>query len=201
LTNGIHTDEEKIKAIEQVPPPTNVKQLQAFLGLFSNYHKYIPEAATILAPLYALLHKNKNWHWSGDCNQAFNNVKKFLLESNFLTYFKPDAITKLRTDASPYGIAGVLLQVIDNEERPVAFASQTLSETEQKYLQLDKEALAITFLLEKFHKYLFGIHFTLQTDNRALTFLFNPHKSLSKIVYNRLQRYVLILSGYNYSID
>lgn len=199
--NGIHTDHKKIAAIEKAPKPANVKQLQAFLGFFSAYHKYIPDAASILTPLHPLLQKNTKWLWSLECNKAFAEVKNVLIKSNFLAHFNPHLPCNLRKDGSPYGIAGVLIQIVGKEERPIAFASCTLTVTEQKYAQLDKEALAILFCLEKFNKYLLGHEFILETDNKALTYIFNPKRPLSKVVINRLQRYVLILSGYNYRIQ
>lgn len=89
----------------------------------------------------------------------------------------------------------------DGTERPIAFASRTLTETEQKYAQIDKEALSIIWGVKKFHMYLFGRPFTLYTDHQPLTSIFHPRKSIPVVTAARLQRYALFLAGYDYSIQ
>ncbi|PFX30124.1 Uncharacterized protein K02A2.6 [Stylophora pistillata] len=99
-------------------------------------------------------------------------------------------------------IGTVLSRVInDGTERLIAFGSRTLTKTEQKYAQIDKEALSIIWGVKKFHMYLFGRPFTLYTDHRPLTSIFPPRKSIPVVTVARLQHYALFLAGYDYSIQ
>ena len=81
-------------------------------------------------------------------------------------------------------------------ERPLAFASQSLNDTEKKYAQIDKEALALVFGVEKFHKYIFGQPFTLLTDHKLLLGLFQEGRAIPEMASSRMQRWVLKLAGY-----
>lgn len=83
------------------------------------------------------------------------------------------------------GVNAILSQV-DNmgEEKPIEFASKTLSETEKRYSQLDREAVAILFGVKKFHSYIFGRQFTLVTDNKPLQHIFRPKKGIPVMASN-----------------
>ncbi|RXN16207.1 putative protein K02A2.6-like protein [Labeo rohita] len=87
------------------------------------------------------------------------------------------------------------------EEKPIAFASRTLSKAEQNYAQIEREALAIVFGVRKFHQYLYGRKFTLFTDHRPLTTVFGPQNGIPSMAAARMQRWALLLSAHNYTIE
>ena len=89
----------------------------------------------------------------------------------------------------------------DNTERPIAYASRSLTETEKHYSQIDKEALALVWGVKKFHTYIFARQFTLRTDHKPLTAIFSPTKAIPATTAARLQRYALFLSGFDYEIE
>lgn len=97
-------------------------------------------------------------------------------------------------------LGGVLSHVIDNIERPISFASRSLSTSESNCSQLDREALAVMFSINHFFMYLFGQKFTLITDNNPLTRIFHPTSKLPAMTSARLLRYAVFLSGFNYDI-
>ncbi|RUS85991.1 hypothetical protein EGW08_006261 [Elysia chlorotica] len=118
-----------------------------------------------------------------------------------LTHYYPSLPLKLATDASPYGLGAVISHVTEEGERPISFASRTLSKAEQGYSQLDKKALAIVWAVKKFLFYLCGRHFTLITDHQPLKYIFSPDKGIPAMSAVRQQRYAVFLSGFNYSIE
>ena len=104
-------------------------------------------------------------------------------------------------DTSPYGVGAVLSHRMPNgDERPVSFASRTLTVTEKKYLQLKKEALAIIFGVRKYHQYLYGQRFELRTDHKPLMYIFSENKSIPAMASGRIQRWALTLGAYTYTI-
>ncbi len=108
----------------------------------------------------------------------------------------------MEVDASPKGLGAVLTQVMDNgDQRPIAFASRSLSPAEINYSQLEREGLAIIFGIEKFHQYLYGRKFTLVTDNKPLSLILGPKKGIPALATARLQRWAIKLSAYNYDIE
>ena len=91
-------------------------------------------------------------------------------------------------------------RMADGSEKPIGFASRSLSHAETRYSQLDKEALAIVFGVKKFHQYLYGRHFTICTDHKPLLGLFNESRSVPHMASGRVQRWALILAAYEYTI-
>ena len=89
----------------------------------------------------------------------------------------------------------------DESERPIAFASRSLSPAEKGYAQLDKEALAIVFGVTKFHVYLYGHPFTIYSDHKPLQHLFNPSKAISAMASAQVQQWALLLSSYQYTVS
>ena len=138
---GLRATPEKMRAIDQAPQPKNVQQLRSFLGLLNYYRKFLPNLATIIRPLNDLLQKGRKWVWSSECTQAMKTAKQLLTTSNLLTHYDATLPLKLAADASQYGLGAVISHVLpDGVERPVAFASRSLSSSERNYSQIDKEA-------------------------------------------------------------
>lgn len=196
---GIHPAEDKVRAIQEAPAPINVRELQAFLGLFNYYGRFIPHQSTVLAPLYRLLREGVTWRWTEAENSVFIKCKNLLTSDRVLAHYDPSLPLTLACDASAYGIGAVIQHTMPNgEERPIAYASRTLSQAEKKYSQIDKEALGLIYGVKKFHQYLWGRHFTLVTDHRPLLTLFGEHKSLPTLAAARIQQWAIILSAYDH---
>ncbi|XP_054287559.1 uncharacterized protein K02A2.6-like [Macrosteles quadrilineatus] len=138
---------------------------------------------------------------AADCENAFVKGKDLLLSDRILIPFNPKLDLVVTADASPYGVGALISHRLpDNSERPVAFASRTLSPQEQRYPQIEREALALVFAVKKFHTFLYGRHFLMVTDHRPLTYLLGPTKNIPTLAAARVQRWAIILSTYNYDL-
>ena len=200
--DGLHTTTKKVAAIQQAPKPVNQQQLRSFLGLLQYYGKFIPNLSTMINPLNALLLKNQPWKWTNDCEQAFKEAKLALSSASVLVHYDPKLPLRLAADASAYGVGAVISHTYpDGEERPIAYASRTLTSSEKNYSQLEKEALSLIFGVKKFHQFLYGRRFTLFTDHKPLTTILGPKQGVPPIAAARLQRWALFLSAYNYRIE
>lgn len=171
-TGGILPDQDHINAVLRAPPPTDLAALRSFLGLVSWYSKFLPNFATVVAPMRTCASDKEHFLWTPAAQASFEEVKQLLVDSPALAIFDPSLQTVISTDASDYGLGAVFAQVQpDGTEKPVAFASRTLTVTERKYSTVEKEALACVWAVEKWRTYLWGRRFTLRTDHQALTTL------------------------------
>lgn len=198
--NKISKSPAKIQAINTMPRPSTADDVRRFLGMITYYARFIPEMSSITYPLRQLLQKNRTFYWSSNCEAAFLKLKNIITSDLVLMPFDPELPVIVACDASPTGIAGVLSHIIDGKERPVAFASRSLTSAEQNYSQLDREALAIIFTINHFFMYLYGRKFKLMTDNRPLTRIFHQHNKLPPMTSARLLRYAEFLSNFEYEI-
>ena len=123
------------------------------------------------------------------------------MASQLLVHFDPKQVISLACDTSGYGIGAVHSHKMpDGSEKPIGFVSRTLTAAEKKYSQIEKEALACVHGVKRFHSYLFGHSFILQTDHEPLRTLFNHSKTLPPQTSARIQRWALTLASYEYNI-
>lgn len=198
--NQIAKSPKKIEAIAECPRPKSPEEVKGFLGLITYYSRFIPEASSVTYPLRQLLQKERRFFWSTQCEAAFQKLKNEIASDRVLMPFNPALPVTLACDASPIGIGAVLSHKVDGMERPVAFASRSLTQAEQNYSQLDREALAIYWALHKFYEYVFARKFTLITDNRPLYHIFNENSKLPAMTSARLLRYAAFLTAFEYTV-
>ena len=190
------------QAMAGLPSPQNVGQLRSFLGMVQYYARFLPDLATHLAPLHRLLQKDEHWIWGKEQEWAFRTVREMLFQDRVLTHFNPDLPVVVACDSSSYGLGAVLShRMPDGSERPVAYASRSLTQTEMKFAQIEKEALGLYWGVRKFQPYLEGRRFILITDHKPLKYIMDPGKAVPVTTAARLQRWGLILGAFAYQID
>ncbi|KAL0963940.1 hypothetical protein UPYG_G00315590 [Umbra pygmaea] len=176
-----------------MPVPQDVPAMQRFLGMVNYLGKFIPNYSDIAAPLRQLTHKDTAWCWFPQHQQAFDRLKSCLSSSPVLSYYDVKKPVTLTCDASCYGLGAACLQ----EGRPVAYASRTLTDTETRYAQIEKELLAVVFACIKFKDYVYGKPIVVETDHQPLvTILKKPIHTAPA----RLQRMLLQLQTYDITL-
>ena len=194
---GIRPNPEAVKKIKDLPQPTNVTEVQRFLGKINYYRKFIPKLANIAHPLYSLTEvKSRNkFEWSIDHQNAFDKLKEIISSNQVMGHpdFKKEFI--LDVDASDFALGAELSQIESNgDERPIFYASRHL-EKEKCYSATARETLAAVFGCEYFNHYLQGKKFLLRTDHNPLVWLRsmkNPKRPYSS--------WIVRLEQFNYTI-
>ena len=147
---GVKADPDKNQAITRMEAPSSVSDLRRFLGLVNQLGKFSPNIAELTQPLRELLSSKRAWFWGPDQERAFASIKEELVKPATLTLYDPTAEIKVSADASSFDLGAVLLQQDRGEWKPVAYASRSMTPTERRYAQIEKEALAITWACGKF---------------------------------------------------
>jgi len=168
--DGIKIDPKKVQAVADWPQPTNLNEIQQFLGLVNFFRKYIQGYTNLCMPLTALLRKNTAFLWTAACQDVFAGIKTALTTAPCLAL--PDTsenatMFELVCDASVFGLGAVLIQ----EGRPIAFWSRKMVPAERNYHVTEQELLAVIDALKAFRCYVDGVPFTLVTDHKPNTFL------------------------------
>lgn len=167
--NGIKIDDEKTRAIKNMPRPTDCKAVQRFVGVINYLSKFLPRLSSEKEPIRRLIHATY-FQWTSQHDTTFNNLKELVAAAPVLSYFDLNKHTIIQCDASSKGLGSVLLQ----DGKPVYYASRALTATEVKYAQIEKECLAILFSCKKFDQYICGnSRVTVETDHKPLIAVFN----------------------------
>ena len=166
----------------------------------ANYSsRFISGYATITAPLRELTRKENPWKWTERHNNALAQLKEALASAPVTFYFDPDKETEIVVDASPVGLGAILAQVDpkSNDRHTVSYASRSLTETEQRYSQTEREALAVVWACEHLHLYIYGKPLTAYTDHKPLIAIYGNPASQPPA---RIQRWALRLQPYQLTV-
>lgn len=191
--SGVKVDNEKIKAIENIPSPQNVKELQRFLGMITYLGPFIENLSEKTQVLRNLLKSDVEWIWDSNCELCFKNLKSIISKAPVLAHYDPKIPLVLSVDSSKSALGAVIMQ----NNRPIAYSSKTLTKCQQNYAQIEKELLAIQFGCNKFHQYVYGQNVTVHTDHKPLVFLFKKPLHETPL---RLQRMMLALQAYDLNV-
>ena len=130
--DGVHPDWGKVDAVHTLPAPTNITELQEFLGLVTYLSPFIPGLSTSTVPLHELLKKDTDFTCNHTYDAAFQWVKEAAISDTTLRYFDASLPMTIQVNASQVGLGSALLQ----NGKPMAFASKTLTEIECQYANL-----------------------------------------------------------------
>lgn len=179
--DGISPNPSLVQVIADWPIPSTVTEVRSFLGKTSYYRRFIPNFASIAAPLHKLSEKDSRFKWTSDCAKAFNTLKTKLMSPPVLTFPDFKCTFILDTDASDTGIGGVLSQVQDGVEKVIAYGSRSMTKAERRYGTTKREMLALVHFCKVFKPYLWGREFVARTDHKSLEWLRNFRDPPSQI--------------------
>lgn len=185
--DGLKPNDDKIKAVMNFPLPKTTTEIKSFLGLVGYYRRFIPDFAKLTQPLTACLKKRNKIIIDQNYIDAFNKCKELLTHAPLLQYPDYDKPFILTTDASNVALGAVLSQGQVGSDKPVAYASRTLSDTETRYSTIERELLAIIWATKHFRPYLYGRKFYIYTDHRPLAWLNSLKDPNSKLTRWRLR--------------
>ena len=191
----VHPEPQKTDAISNMKPPKDVTELRRFLGMVNQLGKFTPRLAELTYPLRELLGKRNLWRRESPQNVAFSQIKEELSKLTTLSPYNIEAETKVTADSSSYGVEAVLLQKQQQSWRPVAYASQSLSETEKRYAQ-GEGGTGHHLGMRKVLTYLLRMQFPIETDHISLLGM----KQLDNLP-PRILRFRIRLTRFNYAIQ
>lgn len=193
---GIMPDPSKIEAVKNYPRPTNVKEIQTFLGFTNYYRKFIKNFSDIVSPFTQLLKKNVPFVWSQECEKSFILLKDKLTTAPILQHPNFNKEFLLTADASDKAIGAILSQGEIGKDLPISYASRTLNSAEQNYSVTEKELLAVVWGTHTFRPYLFGRKFQIISDHQPLIWGLKVKDPSS-----RLLRWRIKLEEYDFDIN
>ena len=175
-----------------MPAPQTKQELQSFLGVVNYLQAFVPHLSHHTEPLRILLKKENTFAWNQNANDSFQKIKG-LLENSLLKplkYYDRNKPVTLQCNTSLKGLGACIIQ----DGKPIAFTSKSLTDTETRYANIERELLAIMFGCEKFHTYLYGRSFMVETDHKPLEMI-----SLKNLISTpvHLQRMLLCLQQYD----
>ena len=192
--DGLKPDPDKVTAIKNMPKPTTKPEVLTLLGFVNYLSKFLPKLSDVSAPLRELTTDQSKFTWAKQHDEAFATIQQLVIQHPVLKFYGTEEEITIQTDASNKGLGAVLLQ----NGQPVAFASRTLSPTEQRYAIIEKEYLGTVFACERFNQYLVPREkISVETDHKPLKSIFK--KSLLSAPC-RLQRMLLRLQRFNLTV-
>ena len=153
------------------PVPDCLKSVRQFLGFVGYHRRFIPRFADVATPLVYLTGKDVPFVWDSSCSAAFHELRAALIDAPILAFPTETGQYILDTDASNFGLGGVLSQIQNDQERVVVYCSRALRPSQRRYCTTKREILAAVAMCIQFRSYLRGARFTLRTDHKSLVWL------------------------------
>ena len=193
--DGMHPCPRKIQGITEMTPPTDKQQLGSFIGMVTYMGNFVPHLSHHTEPLHSMLKQEAVFAWDEMANASFQKIKDLIARSATkpLRYYDRRKPVTVQADASQRGLGACLLQ----DGQPIAYTSKSLTDTETRYANIERELLAIVFACQQFNTYVLGRPFTVESDHKPLEMI--HQKSLASAP-PRLQRMLLQLQRYDVTI-
>jgi len=190
---GMYVDQDKVTAISNMRTPESRHELETLLGMVTYLTSFAPNLAEVTSPMRMLLKQDTQFIWGPEQESSFAKAKQIISQAPVLRFFDPDKPVTLQVDASSKGIGCVALQ----EEKPIAYASKTLTKNQVAWAQIEKETAAILFACLKFKQYIYGKRTTVESDCKPVTAILKKPLSAAP---QRLQKLIMQLQQFDIDV-
>ena len=150
---GIKVNPNQIKAINDLKPPRNAKEVQKLTGMIAALNRFISRSVDRCRPFYLLINKWKGFEWSKDCTVAFQQLKEYLLRPPIMSSPTADEVLYAYIVVAPHAVSLVLIRDDIGLQWSVYYVSKSLHEAEVRYLPLEKAILAVVHTTRKLPHY------------------------------------------------
>eukprot|EP00768_Dysnectes_brevis_P004041 gnl/Dysnectes_brevis/286_a319_964.p1 GENE.gnl/Dysnectes_brevis/286_a319_964~~gnl/Dysnectes_brevis/286_a319_964.p1 ORF type:complete len:2293 (+),score=342.59 gnl/Dysnectes_brevis/286_a319_964:75-6953(+) len=173
---GLRINPKRFAPLREMAPPRTASEVRSFLGLVNFFGRFVPSLSAQAYPLRMLVKKATPWKWGGDEERAFRDIVKAVCKSELLAHMDYSKDAVIQSDASKHGIGAVLLLrdpgAVDNTtDRPVAYASCSLTGHMANWSINETESYAMVWALDKFQAYVYGVPVVVETDHRNCVFI------------------------------
>ena len=150
---GIGVNPDQIKAINNMRTPRNPKKVQKLIGMAAALNRFISRLADRCRPFFLLINRWKNFEWTEECAEAFQQLKYYLARPPIMSSPEPDEVVFVYIAVASYAVSLVLIRVDNGIQRPVYYINKSLHEAEVRYLPLEKAILAVVLGMCKLPHY------------------------------------------------
>ena len=150
---GIKVNPDQVKAINNLQPPRNPKEVQKLTGMTAALNRFISRSADKCRPFFQLMNKWKGFEWTEECAQAFQQLKDYLSHPPIMSSLEADEVLFAYIVVAPHAVSLVLIQVNSDKQRPACYVSKSLHEAEIRYLPLEKAILTVVHGTRKLSHY------------------------------------------------
>jgi hypothetical protein len=201
--DGRHPNQKKVQKILDWPPCRNAKEVRGFVGLCVYYRIWVRNFTTVARPLFVLLRDNVPFVWTNAQDMSMLTMKQAITTAPALVNLDYSDVVKfpifLMVDASKDAGGAVIEQLRDDGKRhPVRFESTLWSERESKWHSTKLECKAVLWALKKFRTYLYGVHFTIETD--AATLIAQLNRSSTDMMGSVMNRWISTILLWDFDI-
>ena len=189
---GVSPAKDKIEAIKAFEPPSNLKEIRAFIGFCNYFRRMVPNFSRIASGLINLTKKDSGWSQGvlpKEAQISFETLKTCLSSNPVIGFTRKGGQYIITADAATTGLGAILSQVNEKEETVVSYWSRTLREHEKNYTPYMLEMTAVCCALEHFHEYVFGHKTIVYTDHRPLLGTSNIQKKTMNRLVEKLNIY------------
>uniref|UniRef100_A0A2N9GIW4 RNA-directed DNA polymerase n=1 Tax=Fagus sylvatica TaxID=28930 RepID=A0A2N9GIW4_FAGSY len=194
---GIDVDPARSSAIATMKPPTTHKELKSFLGKLSYIRRFIPGLAAVTSTFAPLLKKGASFHWSTECQEAFEKVQNIMTKLPTVCAPIPEKSLRLYLASNSQAIGALIAQENDNGvEQPIYYVSRTLKDAESRYSGAERSCLALIYASQRLRHYFLAHKVQLMTKS-------HPIRSLLQrpVLSGRLAQWLLQLSQYEITAE